>query len=37
MKALATGQVEPRKKASGKKLTPAKMVEAVKELTADWE
>jgi predicted NBD/HSP70 family sugar kinase len=37
MKALATGQVEPRKKASGKKLTPAKMVEAVRELTRDWD
>ncbi len=37
VKALATGQVEPRKKASGKNLTPAKMIEIVKELTSDWE
>jgi predicted NBD/HSP70 family sugar kinase len=37
IKALATGQVEPRKTASGKKLTPAKMVEAAKKLTSDWE
>src|SRR5205807_1418779 len=37
VKVLATGQVEPRKTPSGKSLTPAKMVEAVKELTKDWD
>lgn len=36
IKVLASGQTEPRKTNSGKKLTPAKMVEAVKDLTADW-
>jgi polyphosphate glucokinase len=37
IKVLASGQTEPRKTSSGRKLTPAKMVEAVKELTADWK
>ena len=37
IKALVTGQTEPRKASSGKKLTPSKMVEIVKELAADWE
>ena len=37
IKILASGQTEPRKPASGKKLTPAKMIEAVKELAKDWE
>ena len=37
IKVLASGQTEPRKTASGKKLTPAKMIEAVKELAKDWE
>jgi polyphosphate glucokinase len=36
-KILATGQTEPRKMPSGKKLTPAKLVEAVTELANDWE
>jgi predicted NBD/HSP70 family sugar kinase len=36
IKTLASGQTEPRKTNSGKKLTPARMVEVVKELTADW-
>jgi polyphosphate glucokinase len=37
IKVLATGQTEPRKAASGKTMTPAKMVETIKELAADWE
>jgi predicted NBD/HSP70 family sugar kinase len=37
LKALASGQVEPRKVSSGRKMTPSRMIEAVKELTADWE
>ena len=37
IKVLVTGQTEPRKAASGKKLTPAKMIETVKKLAEDWE
>jgi len=37
LKLLASGQTEPRKTPSGKVMTPGKMIEAVKELTADWE
>jgi polyphosphate glucokinase len=37
VKVLATGQTEPRKTASGKTMTPAKLVEKVKELAGDWE
>src|SRR4051794_34925694 len=37
VKVLATGQTEPRKTPSGKRLTPGRMVDAVKELTSDWE
>src|SRR5689334_4173754 len=37
LKVLLSGQNEPRKIASGKTMTPGKMVEAVRELTADWE
>jgi polyphosphate glucokinase len=37
IKVLASGQIEPRKKPSGKKLTPGKFVEAVKDAAADWE
>jgi predicted NBD/HSP70 family sugar kinase len=37
LKLLASGQTEPRKTPSGKTMTPGKMVEAVGELTADWE
>jgi len=36
LKVLASGQTEPRKIASGKAMTPGRMVEAVRELTADW-
>jgi polyphosphate glucokinase len=32
VKVMASGQTEPRKRRSGKKLTPAKMVEIVQEL-----
>lgn len=37
VKVLASGETEPRKFESGKRLTPAQMVEQVRELTADWE
>lgn len=37
VKMLAKGQTEPRKAATGKEFTPAKLVEVVRELTADWE
>src|SRR4051812_35703618 len=36
-KLLATGQTEPRKLSSGKRFTPARLVEAVTELAADWD
>jgi polyphosphate glucokinase len=37
IKMLATGQTEPRKTTSGLRMTPAKMVEVVKELAEGWE
>lgn len=37
MKILASGQVEPRKKSSGRRLTPGRMVEEIKKLAEDWE
>ena len=37
IKILASGQTEPRKFPSGKKLTPEQMVSAVKELAGDWQ
>jgi len=37
IKILATGQTEPRKAASGNKLTPMKMVQVVQELAKDWD
>ena len=37
LKVLASGHTEPRKLPSGKKLTPAKLVEAVTELARDWK
>jgi len=37
LKILASGQTEPRKAASGKKLTPGRMVEIVSDLAKDWE
>jgi polyphosphate glucokinase len=37
VKILASGQTEPRKRRSGKKLTPAKMVEIVKDLAEGWD
>ncbi len=36
VKVLASGQTEPRKFLSGRKMTPSDMVSGVKELTADW-
>jgi len=37
IKALATGQTEPRKAVSGRGLTPARMVEIVRRLADGWE
>jgi polyphosphate glucokinase len=37
VKILASGQTEPRKRRSGKTLTPVKMVEIVQELAEGWE
>jgi polyphosphate glucokinase len=37
VKVLAAGQTEPRKMPSGKKLTPGRMVEGVKDLADGWE
>jgi polyphosphate glucokinase len=37
IKALATGQTEPRKASSGRGLTPARMVEIVRTLADGWE
>jgi len=37
VKILATGQTEKRQANSGESMTPLRMVEAVKELAADWE
>ena len=37
VKILATGQKTPRKFPSGRKLTPKKMVDGVKELAGGWE
>ena len=37
VKLLATGEQEPRRFPSGRKLTAAKMVEQVKSATADWK
>src|SRR5436190_6672159 len=36
IKVLATGQPEPRRIDSGRRLTASMMVQAVKELTTDW-
>jgi polyphosphate glucokinase len=37
VKVLATSQSEPRRRRTGPTLTPQQMVEAVTEMTADWE
>jgi polyphosphate glucokinase len=37
IKVLATGQTEPRRALSGRGLTPARMVEIVRDLAKDWE
>ena len=37
IKVLATGQTEPRKITSGKRMTPTRMVAAIRELVQDWE
>jgi polyphosphate glucokinase len=37
VKMLASGQTDPRKAPSGRALTPNRLVEVVRELTADWE
>jgi hypothetical protein len=36
VKALATGQTEPRKIPSGRTMTPSKMVEEIRAVTQDW-
>lgn len=37
IKLLSSGETEPRRIPSGKRMTPAVMVEAIRELTADWK
>jgi len=37
IKVLSSGETEPRRIASGKRMTPAKMVEAIKGITKDWK
>ena len=37
VKVLTSGETEPRKLPSGKRLTPARMVEAVREAAGDWD
>jgi polyphosphate glucokinase len=37
LKILASGETEPRKAASGKRLSPARMVEVVRSLASDWK
>src|SRR5207248_9907005 len=37
LKALASGQTEPRKAESGTDMTPPRMVEAVRALAEGWE
>lgn len=36
IKLLGSGEVEPRRIASGKRMTPAAMVDAIKKITKDW-
>lgn len=36
VKLLSSGETEPRRIPSGKRMTPAVMVEAIREMTADW-
>lgn len=37
VKLLSSGETEPRRIPSGKRMTPAVMVEAIRELTTDWK
>jgi len=37
VKVLVSGQTEPRRRRSGKTLTPSKLIKIVHELTGDWE
>jgi len=37
VKLLSSGETEPRRVSSGKRMTPAKMVDAVRELATDWK
>src|SRR5262245_14939275 len=37
IKCLLRGQTEPRRFLSGREMTPPKMIETLKDLTADWE
>lgn len=36
VKLLVTGQTEPRKKVSGARLTPGRLIKTIEELTQDW-
>jgi polyphosphate glucokinase len=37
VKLLSSGEVEPRRISSGKRMTPTIMVDAIRELAADWQ
>lgn len=37
VKLLGSGETEPRRISSGKRMTPARMVEAIRKLTTDWK
>ena len=37
VKVLSSGETEPRRIASGKRMTPAKMADAVRQITRDWK
>ena len=37
VKLLASGETEPRRLSSGKRLTPVRLAQSVKELTDDWK
>jgi hypothetical protein len=37
LKVLVSGETEPRKAVSGRRLTPTRLVESVRKLTSDWK
>jgi polyphosphate glucokinase len=37
IKALASGETEPRKFASGREMTPRRMMDGIRRLTSDWD